>query len=317
MPPSSSAITLEELSEFFHMPEKVVAAKMGICLSSLKKMCRAHGISRWPFRKLKSLERTIQKASTDSNSISVQLGKNGAGFTLRSASNTLEKSRSSSPDFRLDCEPVRSPKVESAVFDSATTHEHNEWPSFTISGVNMTELIITNWSTMWTIQHIREHIVAPLCASEMTISEDGAKACICFDSSMHSVQARKVCENACDLIRARSLAAEAHRQETFIHRSMIAQEVEIPIETLQASNPRFLEQPSTCKSVGMFPGIVEEDTGSNWMNLAAPVSTNRWVVSLLSPPRSCGSQSDGPNSFSSSTHSNQGWMSDSPCLVSC
>ena len=298
------------------MPEKAVAAKMGICLTSLKKMCRAHGIARWPFRKLKSLERTIQKASTDSNSISVQLGTNGADFTLWSASNTYEKSRSSSPDFRVDCEPVRSPKVEPAVFDSANTHEHNEWPSFTISGVNMTELIITNWSTMWTIEHIREHIVAPLCASEMTISEDGAKACICFDSSMHSVQARKVCEDACDLIRARSLAAEAHRQETFIHRSMIAQEEEISIETVQASNLRFLEQPSICKSVGLFPGIVEEDIGSNWMNLAAPSSTNRWVVSLLSPPRSCGSQSDGPNSFSSSTHSNQRWMSDSQCLVS-
>ena len=51
MPPST--ITLEELSDYFHMPEKMVAQQMGMCLTSLTKICRAHGIMRWPCLKLK------------------------------------------------------------------------------------------------------------------------------------------------------------------------------------------------------------------------------------------------------------------------
>ncbi len=38
-------------------------------LTSLKKICRAHGITRWPFRKLMSLERTIDKMNRDSSII--------------------------------------------------------------------------------------------------------------------------------------------------------------------------------------------------------------------------------------------------------
>lgn len=33
-------VKLEELSKFFHLPEKAVAKELGICLTSLKKLCR-------------------------------------------------------------------------------------------------------------------------------------------------------------------------------------------------------------------------------------------------------------------------------------
>ena len=52
-----AAISLEELSECMHMPLKMVAQEKGICLTTLKKACRMHGIKRWPFRKLRSIER--------------------------------------------------------------------------------------------------------------------------------------------------------------------------------------------------------------------------------------------------------------------
>ena len=42
---------------------------MEMSLTSLKKICRAHGITRWPFRKLMSLERTIDKMNRDSSII--------------------------------------------------------------------------------------------------------------------------------------------------------------------------------------------------------------------------------------------------------
>jgi hypothetical protein len=44
--------SLESLSKYFTMPEKAVAKELGICLTSLKKMCRSYGITRWPFRKV-------------------------------------------------------------------------------------------------------------------------------------------------------------------------------------------------------------------------------------------------------------------------
>ena len=41
-----------DLSIYFQMPEKVVAKELGICLTSLKKLCRQQGINRWPYRKV-------------------------------------------------------------------------------------------------------------------------------------------------------------------------------------------------------------------------------------------------------------------------
>ncbi|KAJ1482538.1 RWP-RK domain-containing protein, partial [Baffinella frigidus] len=58
-------LKLEELSKYFHLPEKAVAKELGICLTSLKKLCRSYGITRWPFRKLKSLERTMRKVQDE------------------------------------------------------------------------------------------------------------------------------------------------------------------------------------------------------------------------------------------------------------
>uniref|UniRef100_A0A7S0E5L6 RWP-RK domain-containing protein n=1 Tax=Hanusia phi TaxID=3032 RepID=A0A7S0E5L6_9CRYP len=58
-------VKLDELSKYFHLPEKAVAKELGICLTSLKKLCRSYGITRWPFRKLKSLERTMRKVQTE------------------------------------------------------------------------------------------------------------------------------------------------------------------------------------------------------------------------------------------------------------
>jgi len=60
MPPSR-VINLEELEQYFNVPEKQVAKSLGVCLTSLKKLCRMHGIHRWPYRKLKSIEKKIHR----------------------------------------------------------------------------------------------------------------------------------------------------------------------------------------------------------------------------------------------------------------
>ena len=53
---------LEELSKYFHMPVQAVAKELGISLASHRKLRLSYGITRWPFRKLKSIQRTARKA---------------------------------------------------------------------------------------------------------------------------------------------------------------------------------------------------------------------------------------------------------------
>eukprot|EP00960_Hanusia_phi_P047322 758336-Hanusia_phi.AAC.2 len=49
--PTHRMVSMEELTQYLHLPEKTVAKELGICLTSLKKLCRQHGITRWPYRK--------------------------------------------------------------------------------------------------------------------------------------------------------------------------------------------------------------------------------------------------------------------------
>ena len=49
---SWQSIGMAEVSKYFCLPEKEVAKQLGICLTSLKKICRLNGITRWPYRKV-------------------------------------------------------------------------------------------------------------------------------------------------------------------------------------------------------------------------------------------------------------------------
>eukprot|EP00277_Geminigera_cryophila_P001931 CAMPEP_0179432586 /NCGR_PEP_ID=MMETSP0799-20121207/17174_1 /TAXON_ID=46947 /ORGANISM="Geminigera cryophila, Strain CCMP2564" /LENGTH=673 /DNA_ID=CAMNT_0021210061 /DNA_START=179 /DNA_END=2200 /DNA_ORIENTATION=+ len=85
----SKEVKLEELSKYFHLPEKAVAKELGICLTSLKKLCRSYGITRWPFRKLKSLERTMRKVQTETEA--ANNGENGDGEKSYRPSNEVKR----------------------------------------------------------------------------------------------------------------------------------------------------------------------------------------------------------------------------------
>eukprot|EP00277_Geminigera_cryophila_P018714 CAMPEP_0179459692 /NCGR_PEP_ID=MMETSP0799-20121207/42977_1 /TAXON_ID=46947 /ORGANISM="Geminigera cryophila, Strain CCMP2564" /LENGTH=708 /DNA_ID=CAMNT_0021261667 /DNA_START=161 /DNA_END=2287 /DNA_ORIENTATION=- len=49
----------EELAQFFHISINEAADALGMCMSAIKKICRRHGISRWPHRKLASVNKTV------------------------------------------------------------------------------------------------------------------------------------------------------------------------------------------------------------------------------------------------------------------
>ncbi|PKA53339.1 Protein RKD4 [Apostasia shenzhenica] len=56
----SGEIGMEEIRAYFDMPITRAATKMNVGLTVLKKRCRDLGISRWPHRKMKSLNTLIQ-----------------------------------------------------------------------------------------------------------------------------------------------------------------------------------------------------------------------------------------------------------------
>jgi len=223
MPPAS--VKLEELSQYFNLPEKAVAQKMGICLTSLKKVCRENGIMRWPFRKLKSLERTMKKVNADSNSISAQIGRSkthAAHGSADESSSSRECSRPATPPPAFfpsqvtHCSPKASelshapgdPALQCAEvavqrLDRSNSDCEPDFPSFSVSGMHMQQLIITNWSSMWTVYHLKKHIVEQLGGSGMLISEDGSNAYLNFTSSLAALRAQRVCEEACSLVRSR------------------------------------------------------------------------------------------------------------------
>jgi hypothetical protein len=63
-------ITQEELSSCFHLPSEAACRKLGIGQTLLRRQCRKFGIKRWPFRKMKSLDRLITNAKAVSAEIS-------------------------------------------------------------------------------------------------------------------------------------------------------------------------------------------------------------------------------------------------------
>ena len=59
-----SNLSLEELSAYFHMPSDQACKQLGIGLTVLKRLCRKYNIKRWPFRKMKSLDRLIDNVKS-------------------------------------------------------------------------------------------------------------------------------------------------------------------------------------------------------------------------------------------------------------
>eukprot|EP00211_Chloroparvula_japonica_P014128 CAMPEP_0119127440 /NCGR_PEP_ID=MMETSP1310-20130426/5992_1 /TAXON_ID=464262 /ORGANISM="Genus nov. species nov., Strain RCC2339" /LENGTH=260 /DNA_ID=CAMNT_0007117699 /DNA_START=62 /DNA_END=844 /DNA_ORIENTATION=+ len=61
MPPRIDVLPFETLAQYFNLPIKDAMHALGISAPTLKKMTRYYCITRWPHRKLQSIERTIQK----------------------------------------------------------------------------------------------------------------------------------------------------------------------------------------------------------------------------------------------------------------
>lgn len=57
---SGPNVTREDLTAHFHLPISEAARRLNICTTVMKKICRQHGISRWPQRKVAALNKRIK-----------------------------------------------------------------------------------------------------------------------------------------------------------------------------------------------------------------------------------------------------------------
>ena len=53
--------------QVFHLTSKEAAKRLGITTSLLMRVCRLHGTTRWPYRKMASLETLRQAITIDGN----------------------------------------------------------------------------------------------------------------------------------------------------------------------------------------------------------------------------------------------------------
>ncbi|XP_059274831.1 uncharacterized protein LOC132029579 [Lycium ferocissimum] len=64
-------LRLKDFAGYLHLPIETAAKKLNICPTVMKKVCRRDGLSRWPYRKIKSVRRKIsqREKSLSSNDV--------------------------------------------------------------------------------------------------------------------------------------------------------------------------------------------------------------------------------------------------------
>jgi hypothetical protein len=142
-----SSITPEVLCSLFVHSEKEAAKILGVCLTSLKKASRKHGIHRWPYRKIKSDQlrdsRSLRRPSTNARLRTSASPRNGGSdyeseSSSEHSSNTVKRAHSDS-SFKEQA------PAEAVFFNQALTNQASPPPIYSFDDVDSSHVGCDLW----------------------------------------------------------------------------------------------------------------------------------------------------------------------------